>query len=158
VPWLAEYLHEMTVFPKGKHDDQVDSTAQFLDWFKKPFPSQAIFELYRRQAEQLQQRTSLRVLLRARVLVRPVEARARQQLGIAAVETGVHAIAVVLYLMQPLQPLGAKFPASWENTGNFADSGLGSASDAAKKGTKSVSYEPIPYASEQGIFLRLTGN
>src|ERR1700730_1773369 len=31
--WLAEYLHEMTVFPKGKHDDQVDSTAQFLDWF-----------------------------------------------------------------------------------------------------------------------------
>src|SRR6202040_2339250 len=31
-PWLAEYLHEMTVFPKGKHDDQVDSTAQFLDW------------------------------------------------------------------------------------------------------------------------------
>jgi len=33
-PWLAEYLHEMTVFPKGRHDDQVDSTAQFLDWFK----------------------------------------------------------------------------------------------------------------------------
>jgi predicted phage terminase large subunit-like protein len=30
-PWLAEYLHEMTVFPKGKHDDQVGSTAQFLD-------------------------------------------------------------------------------------------------------------------------------
>jgi predicted phage terminase large subunit-like protein len=29
-PWLAEYLHEMTVFPNGKHDDQVDSTAQFL--------------------------------------------------------------------------------------------------------------------------------
>ena len=23
-PWLAEYLHEMTVFPKGKHDDQVE--------------------------------------------------------------------------------------------------------------------------------------
>jgi predicted phage terminase large subunit-like protein len=22
-PWLAEYLHELTVFPKGKHDDQV---------------------------------------------------------------------------------------------------------------------------------------
>ena len=29
-PWLAEYLHEMTVFPNGKHDVQVDSTAQFL--------------------------------------------------------------------------------------------------------------------------------
>ena len=45
-PWLAEYLHEMTVFPNGKHDDQVDSTAQFLDWFKKPFPGQNIFEFY----------------------------------------------------------------------------------------------------------------
>lgn len=29
--WLAEYLHELTVFPNGKHDDQADSTAQFLD-------------------------------------------------------------------------------------------------------------------------------
>ena len=55
-PWLAEYLHEMTVFPKGKHDDQVDSTAQFLDWFKKPFPNQGIYELYRMQAERCQQR------------------------------------------------------------------------------------------------------
>ena len=36
-PWLDAYLHELTVFPKGKHDDQVDSTAQFLDWFKRPF-------------------------------------------------------------------------------------------------------------------------
>src|SRR5216683_1139019 len=55
-PWLAEYLHEMTVFPKGKHDDQVDSTAQFLDWFKKPFPGQGIYEFYRIQAERCQQR------------------------------------------------------------------------------------------------------
>src|SRR5277367_415263 len=43
-PWLVEYLHEMTVFPKGKHDDQVDSTAQFLDWFKRPSPGHAYFE------------------------------------------------------------------------------------------------------------------
>jgi predicted phage terminase large subunit-like protein len=57
-PWLAEYQHEMTVFPKGKHDDQVDSTAQFLDWFKKPFPGQGIFEFYRMQAEELQRRKS----------------------------------------------------------------------------------------------------
>jgi hypothetical protein len=35
-PWLAEYLHEMTVFPNGKHDDHADSTAQFLDWLKRP--------------------------------------------------------------------------------------------------------------------------
>ena len=47
-----------------------------------------------------------------------------------------------------------KFPASWENTGNFADSGLGGAGEAAKKGTKSVSYEPIPYRILTGNFLR----
>ena len=33
--WLAEYLHELTAFPRGRHDDQVDSTAQMLDWFKQ---------------------------------------------------------------------------------------------------------------------------
>jgi hypothetical protein len=31
------------LFPNGRHDDQVDSTAQFLDWFKRPFPGQGIF-------------------------------------------------------------------------------------------------------------------
>jgi predicted phage terminase large subunit-like protein len=54
--WLAEYLHEVSVFPKGKHDDQVDSTAQFLDWFKKPFPGQGIFEYYRLLAQDAEQR------------------------------------------------------------------------------------------------------
>jgi predicted phage terminase large subunit-like protein len=33
-PWLAEYLHEMATFPRGRFDDQVDSTSQALDWFK----------------------------------------------------------------------------------------------------------------------------
>jgi predicted phage terminase large subunit-like protein len=55
-PWLAEYLHELTVFPKGKHDDQVDSTAQFLDWYKKPFPGQGHYEYMRQRAQELQQR------------------------------------------------------------------------------------------------------
>jgi predicted phage terminase large subunit-like protein len=50
-PWLDEYLHEMTVFPRGKYDDQVDSTAQFLDWFKRPFPGQNMFEIYRQAAQ-----------------------------------------------------------------------------------------------------------
>jgi len=54
-PWLAEYLHELTVFPNGKHDDQVDSTAQFLDWFKRPFPSQGFYELTRMRAQALEQ-------------------------------------------------------------------------------------------------------
>jgi predicted phage terminase large subunit-like protein len=55
-PWLAEYLHELTVFPNGKHDDQADSTAQFLDWFKMPFLGQGIYELYRQQAAAAEQR------------------------------------------------------------------------------------------------------
>jgi len=33
----------------------VDSTAQFLDWFKKPFPGQGIFELYRRLAQKAEE-------------------------------------------------------------------------------------------------------
>jgi hypothetical protein len=55
-PWLAEYLHELSVFPKGKHDDQVDSTAQLLDWFKRPMPSWGIFEATRQRAEEIEQR------------------------------------------------------------------------------------------------------
>ena len=52
----------------------------------------------------------------------------------------------------------AKFPASWENAGNFIDSELDGASTRAKKIIKSVPYGPIPYASEQGIFCGLAGN
>jgi hypothetical protein len=64
----------MTVFPNGKHDDQVDSTAQFLDWFKRPMPSWGIFELARRMAEQLKP-------------PEPVYVRLKAPLGIGAVQT-----------------------------------------------------------------------
>jgi hypothetical protein len=51
------YLHELTVFPHGKHDDQVDSTAQMLDWYKQgaggPTSNRGIFEYYRQRAEEL---------------------------------------------------------------------------------------------------------
>ena len=33
--WLTDYLNELTVFPNGKYDDQVDSTSQALDWIKR---------------------------------------------------------------------------------------------------------------------------
>ena len=53
--WLAEYLHELTAFPKGKHDDQVDSTAQMLDWFKRagggPSSNAGIWHLYKQRYE-----------------------------------------------------------------------------------------------------------
>ena len=64
-PWLAEYLHEMTVFPNGKHDDQVDSTAQFLDWFKRPMTSWGMYELTRRMAEKLKPPEPVYVRLKA---------------------------------------------------------------------------------------------
>ena len=73
-PWLAEYLHEMTVFPNGKHDDQVDSTAQFLDWFKTPMPCWGIFEHTRREAEKL-------------TPPKPVYVRIKAPPGIGAVQT-----------------------------------------------------------------------
>jgi predicted phage terminase large subunit-like protein len=52
--WLAQYLHELTAFPNGKHDDQVDSTAQVLDWFKRgsgPRSDAGIHQLYKELAE-----------------------------------------------------------------------------------------------------------
>ena len=33
--WLAEYEQELFNFPNAEHDDQVDSTSQFIEWFKK---------------------------------------------------------------------------------------------------------------------------
>ena len=35
--WLTDYLNELTVFPNGKYDDQVDSTSQALDWTKRSY-------------------------------------------------------------------------------------------------------------------------
>jgi len=34
--WLREYVAELTGFPNMRYDDQVDSTAQFLDYVNKP--------------------------------------------------------------------------------------------------------------------------
>ena len=42
--WLAEYLHELAMFPKGKFDDQVDSTSQALAFIGTPQPGDAWME------------------------------------------------------------------------------------------------------------------
>ena len=83
-PWLASYLSELTVFPNGKHDDQVDSTAQMLDWFKRgsgPSSNAGIYELYRQRAEEL----------RREQMPRP-PARLRAPRGISHVQlfSGIH--------------------------------------------------------------------
>ena len=34
-PWLTDFEMELMTFPNAPHDDQVDSTTQFLAWAKK---------------------------------------------------------------------------------------------------------------------------
>ena len=46
--WLAALQHEIVNFPKGRHDDQVDSVSQFLNWVRdhgSPSDWKAIMEL-----------------------------------------------------------------------------------------------------------------
>ena len=48
--WLTGYLHELATFPKGKHDDQADSTSQALKWLRKgTAPYGGVFEYYKRE-------------------------------------------------------------------------------------------------------------
>ena len=51
--WLHEYLHELATFPKGKYDDQADSTSQALDWFKQACmtPVLGVVEWLKQEAE-----------------------------------------------------------------------------------------------------------
>jgi predicted phage terminase large subunit-like protein len=57
-PWLPVYLHELVSFPKGAHDDQVDSTSQALDWIRnlKRAEIDAWLKYYHRLAEEAQGR------------------------------------------------------------------------------------------------------
>lgn len=34
-PWMDDFRSELLQFPNGRHDDQVDSMSQFLNWFKR---------------------------------------------------------------------------------------------------------------------------
>ena len=34
-PWLDTFLSEILAFPGSRHDDQVDSLSQFLNWVGK---------------------------------------------------------------------------------------------------------------------------
>ena len=53
--WLSQYVRELTTFPRGKHDDQTDSTSQALDWVKQGYMRvrTGIFEFYRQEAAKL---------------------------------------------------------------------------------------------------------
>lgn len=50
-PWLAEYQHELRMFPNGKFDDQIDSTSQALDFMTAPQPGEGIRQYYKQSYE-----------------------------------------------------------------------------------------------------------
>ena len=45
-PWLAEYLHELTVFPNGKHDDQVDLDRSVPRLVQAPVPGPGLLRAH----------------------------------------------------------------------------------------------------------------
>ena len=51
--WLSKYLHELAMFPKGKYDDQADSTSQALDWIKQQSAThvRGLIEYWKQEAE-----------------------------------------------------------------------------------------------------------
>ena len=49
--WLDGYVHELLTFPNGRHDDQVDSTAQALDWFRQRASEPGMLAYYRELLE-----------------------------------------------------------------------------------------------------------
>lgn len=58
-PWLNDFVAELTGYPGTKHDDQVDSTSQFIEWMKAHGGEPAIMAFYRMQVEDLQRRRFL---------------------------------------------------------------------------------------------------
>lgn len=47
-PWLPEFLHELAMFPRGRFDDQVDSTSQALAHIGMPTADDYWMEFIRR--------------------------------------------------------------------------------------------------------------
>jgi predicted phage terminase large subunit-like protein len=57
VHWLQEYLHELTLFPNGRYDDQVDSTSQALGWIGNPgISSWGLLQLMQQERDGLRNR------------------------------------------------------------------------------------------------------
>jgi predicted phage terminase large subunit-like protein len=51
--WLAEYLHELTVFPSSKYDDQADSTSQALAFINQTGPESGFMTYCRHDTARL---------------------------------------------------------------------------------------------------------
>ena len=55
-PWLAEYLHELTVFPNGKHDDQVELDRAVSRLVQEAFSGSGTLRVERMQYERFKTR------------------------------------------------------------------------------------------------------
>jgi predicted phage terminase large subunit-like protein len=51
--WLEDFLLELCGFPAVRHDDQVDSTSQALDWFRTEGNAGGLWHYYREEAEKM---------------------------------------------------------------------------------------------------------
>ena len=56
--WLEDYRHELILFPRGKYDDQVDSTSQALDWLKDYRRLPGIVQFWEQEAERMKARSA----------------------------------------------------------------------------------------------------
>ena len=63
--WLPDYLSELMMFPNGRYDDQVDSTAQALAWAKQKPLYLGFYEYYRQLAEEAKGQSRPPIALRA---------------------------------------------------------------------------------------------
>ena len=63
-PWRDDYLHELAVFPNGKHDDQVDSTSQALEAMNTWTAGTGFLEYIRQEKEAAREKAERIVVLR----------------------------------------------------------------------------------------------
>ena len=161
----------MTTFPNAKHDDQVDSTAQFLDWFKMPFPGQTIFELYRREFEQLKPRETRDVRLKApagigslqtlsgkHITIGPggivelsaADAEPLIRIGWTKLAEGCPFNQAAEYLV-PAPDRGPQLRQRWKNAvgGSGAKSWSGSAATVARRSRSAFAADPLSAAEHQ---------
>ena len=56
-PWADDYIESMTRFPKGQHDDDVDSTSQALNYLRRR--QHGVMEYIERELAKENERTSV---------------------------------------------------------------------------------------------------
>ena len=106
--WLADFVHELTVSPRGRYDDQVDSVAQALAWAKQRPAGWNYYEFCRRENERLRQPApEPRIRLKARPGISHVSTYSGEQLAVDAqgcievIEEDAQPLTAAGFLIQP---------------------------------------------------------